>query len=550
MKTSAAKGLAHILKTEGVEWVSTFPICSANNALAEEGLRLIMMRDDRYAVALADAFSRVTGGKKIGVCTVMGGANPAGLQIAFGALAQAYEDSSPVLCITDGLAAGDTALANFDMSSGLNSVTKWTGHIDQAHRVPEFMRRAFSLLRNGRPGPVLLTLPKNCGDYDEDQHPYTPVKRWKSAPCEPDVKAAVQALLRAKRPLIYVGQGVFYADATDELLQFAEMTRMPVLTTLNAKSAFPENHALSIGVRGEPAVHSLEKCDLILAVGCSLANGRFRHAVPQAKDKIIIQCNVSERDINRHYHANFALLGDAGLTLQALKQEYAAQKDGQSELDPGLAEKVKVLKEQMDLRYRTLMESSEKPINSYRVYGDLMKAIDLENSFVTPDSGNTRDQTSTVFESLIPHGFLGWGNVTTLGYGLAAAMAAKLAYPERQCVNITGDAGVNYMLGNFEPLMRYGVGVTTIHLNNDGFSGYGPGFWGEGHDPYTWEVTDHTIVNMAQAVRALGYHSERVEEPADIIPALERAFDENRRNKPAYLEFICSRHPVFGAWIR
>src|SRR5262249_62332365 len=109
-----------------------------------------------------------------------------------------------------------------------------------------------------------------------------------------------------------------------------------------------------------------------------------------------------------------------------------------------------------------------------------MKVLDPKNSFVTGDSGNTRDQISTVYEAQIPRGYLGWGNVSTLGFSLAAALGAKLAYPERQCVNITGDAGVSYMMGNFEAVSRYGLGGGTIHINNRGLSGYWPGVWGAG----------------------------------------------------------------------
>ena len=143
---------------------------------------------------------------------------------------------------------------------------------------------------------------------------------------------------------------------------------------------------------------------------------------------------------------------------------------------------------------------------------------------------------------------MGWGKVSSLGFGLAAAVAAKLAFPERQCVNITGDAGVGYMLGNFEPLVRHEIGVTTIHINNGGFSGYGPGFWGPGHDPYTCEVSDHSVADMSEAVKAMGCYAEDVAEPSEIIPALRRAFDQNARHRPAYLEVLCSRYPVFGRW--
>ena len=211
-------------------------------------------------------------------------------------------------------------------------------------------------------------------------------------------------------------------------------------------------------------------------------------------------------------------------------------------------DEIREAKEQFMAKYCPLMESDEKPINPYRVYSDLMKTVDLSNSFVTHDSGNTRDQLSTVYESIIPHGFMGWGNVSTLGFSLAAVMAAKLAYPERQCVNVTGDAGVGYMIGNIEALVRHEIGVTTIHINNGGFAGYGPGFWGKGHDPYTCAVSDHSVADMSEAVKAMGCYAEHVTEPSEIIPSLKRAFNENACNRPAYLEFICSQYPVYGAW--
>jgi acetolactate synthase-1/2/3 large subunit len=550
MKIAAATGLARILKAEGVSWVSTFPSCGVNNALAEEGVRLVMMREERYAVAVADAFSRITCGERIGVCTVMGAINPAGLQMAYGALAQAFEDSSPVLCISDGVPLGAAGRSRFDVTQAFGSVTKWDGHIDQPERVPEFLRRAFTYLRLGRPGPVLITLPRQMAgaEYDDAETPYTPVQTWRSAPDGDAVQAAVKLLLTAKDPLLYVGEGVLYGGATEEVLQLAEQAQVPVLTTLKAKSAFPEQHPLSVGVRGDLALHFLRKCDLVLSIGSSLSRGHFRHVIPNAKDKAIVQCTVDELDINKGYSVDVALIGDAKLTLRAFISELSAQTGGSARASDGLIEEIASTKGRFMAKYRPLMESEETPINPYRVYSDLMKAIDLDNSFVTHDSGNTRDQTSTIYEARIPRGYMGWGNVSTLGFGLAAAVAAKLAHPERQCVNITGDAGVGYMLGNLEALVRNSIGVTTIHINNGGFAGYGPGFWGPGHDPYTCEVSDHSVADLSEAVKALGYYTEDVVRPADIIPALERAFAENGRGRPAYLEMICSRYPVFGAW--
>jgi acetolactate synthase-1/2/3 large subunit len=347
-----------------------------------------------------------------------------------------------------------------------------------------------------------------------------------------------------------VGEGVFYGQATDELLQFAELAQVPVLTTLKAKSAFPENHPLSVGIRGSLAEHFLHKFDLLFAIGSSLFPNRFSHAIPDANHKTIVQCTVDTLDINRSYETDYAVIGDAKLTLQALIQELSAQTGGGARKNQGLIEEIRAGKEAFMAKFRPLMESHEKPINPYRVYGDLMKILDPKSSFVTGDSGNTRDQISTVYEAQIPHGYLGWGNVSTLGFSLAAALGAKLAYPDRQCVNITGDAGVSYMMGNFEAATRYGIGVTTIHINNGGFAGYGPGFWGPGHDPYTHEVSDHSKACMATMAKAQGFYAEDVTEPSEIIPALRRAFEANAKSQPAYLEFICSQHPVYGGWIR
>src|SRR6058998_912677 len=548
MKVKAANGFARALKAEGIPWVSCYPTNHVNNALGEEGVPILMMGEERFAVAVADGFSRVTSGKQIGVSTVMANLNAAGIQMAYGAIAQAWEDSSPLLVIAEGVGQGASRHTHYDMAEAFKSVTKWTGKVDRADLVPDYVRRAFTQLRSGRPGPVLLIVPPNLGEYDEDEHPYTPIKGWKSAPDPDDVKAAVQALLRAQNPLLYVGEGIFYAQAKDELLQFAELAQVPVLTTLKGKSAFPENHPLAVGVRGSLAERFLRKCDLLFSIGTSLFPNRFSHAIPDADKKTIVQCTIDTLDLNRSYETRHAVVGDAKLTLQALSEELSRR--GAPKKNTALVDEIRAARQEFRAKFTPWLESSETPINPYRVLGDLMKVLDPKHSFVTADSGNTRDQTSTVYEAQIPRGFLGWGNVSTLGFSLAGAVVAKLAYPDRQCVHVTGDAGVCYMMGNFEAVARYKIGITTLHINNGGYSGYGPGFWGGGHDPYTWKVSDHSSACMANMAKAVGFYSEDVTQPSEVIPALKRAFDENGKGRPAFLEFICSHHPVHGGWVR
>ncbi|MDP6668073.1 MAG: thiamine pyrophosphate-binding protein, partial [Dehalococcoidia bacterium] len=323
MTIDVATGIARILKAENVPWVSTFPVSKVNNSFGREGLMLLMMRDDRYAVAVADAYSRINNGTKIGVCTFSGGINAAGAHVAYSGVAQAYEDGSPVLCIVDAVPAGAGEHTRYDQDASMRGVSKWYGYIDKPERVPEFMRRAFTMLRTGRPGPVVLGVPNAAATYDETVDPYTPPKGWKSLPDPADITGAIAALNSAKKPVLFVGEGVLYANATDELKAFAEKANLPVVTTLKAKGVFPENHPLSVGVRGDHVVKFMEEADLVFAVGASLSPGRFGHGVPDATSKTIVQCNIDEYDINRIYETSHAVIGDARSTLQALEAELA-----------------------------------------------------------------------------------------------------------------------------------------------------------------------------------------------------------------------------------
>ena len=549
MTIDVATGIGRILKQEGVEWVSTFPVCRVNNALGREGIPIVMMRDDRYAVALADAYSRINAGSKIGVCTFQGGVNAAGLQVAYAGMAQAYEDGSPVLCITDGVPIGATENSQFDVTSSLKSVSKWYGYVDKPERLPEFMRRAFTMLRTGSPGPVVLAIPDADGLYDETADPYIPVKGWKSAPNPDDVTAAVELLIKAQDPLIYVGEGVIYAGASAELKELAELANAPVISTLKAKGAFPEDHPLFVGVRGEQVNHYLNKSDLILAVGSSLSPGRFSHAIPNAVNKTIIHATINELHVNKVYSTAAALIGDARFTLQALVKELSSKTSGNGRPANGVAADVKAARDSAMVQYREAMASTDKPMNPYRIYAGLIEVLDPHNSFVTHESGNTRDQLSTVYDTLVPRGFLGWGNVSSLGFSLAATIAAKLSFPQKQCVAVTGEAGLGYMMGNLEVPLRQKLGITIAHVSNGGFAGYGPGFWGDGHDPFTHRVQGYDEVDMSRVIEALGYHTERVTEPSEVAPALKRAMAANDRSQPAYIEFICSQYPIYGGWV-
>ena len=430
MTIDAATGIARILKQEGVEWVSTFPVCRVNNALGREGIPMVMMRDDRYAVAVADAFSRITAGRQIGVCTFQGGVNAAGMQYAYAGMAQAFEDGSPVLCITDGIPAGGSENTQFDVFKSMTSVSKWFGYIDKPERVPEFMRRAFTMLRSGRPGPVILAVPDPTGTYDETADPYQPVRGAKHAPVPEDVAQAIDLLTGARNPLIYAGEGVIYGGASEELLAFAEMANAPVVTTLKGKGAFPENHPLFVGVRGGQVTNYLNNSDLIFAVGSSLSPGRFSHRIPNATSKTIVHCDVDELHVNKAYPTAQAVIGDARYSLQALTEELSQRPVKSTRSREDVTLEVRNERDAGMAQYQEAMASDDKPINPYRVYAGLMEALDPTNSFVTHESGNTRDQLSTVYETLVAPRLSGLGQCVNPGLRLGRLGGRATGRPE------------------------------------------------------------------------------------------------------------------------
>jgi acetolactate synthase-1/2/3 large subunit len=537
------------LKAEGITWVSTFPASPVNEILADEGIRHVMAREERIAVAIADGFSRVSDGRRFGVTTCMGGINAAGIQMAYGALAQAYEDSSPLLCITGGVDAANWQLSRYDIQRGFECVTKWTAYINAAERVPAYVRRAFTYLKTGHPAPVVLQVPPDIVDqtYDDAAYPYAPVKGWKYVGADRDIEVAVKAVLAAQRPVIYAGQGVFYADACPELKAFAERVHAPVVSTLLGKSVFPEDHPLALGVRGLPVEQYLTRADLILGVGTSFNRNRFSHVIPQASGKTLIQISIDEFDVNKNYQVNHAIVGDAKLILQRMLAHVEAREKPRN---ASLEDEIRQAKAAKRARFEEALTSSETPMNPYRVYWDVMHTIDRDQSIITHDSGNVRDQLSTIWEATVSHGYVGWGNVSTLGFGLGAALGAKLAHPERTVVNFCGDAGFGYFAGNLEVGLRERIPIITVHINNDGFSGYGPGFWGKGHAPSTSKVTPSSVFSSAKVAEGMGLHSERVDDPDEVIPAFQRAVQATQTGRPALLEMICRQYPIFGRWLR
>lgn len=539
--------IANILKLEGVEHLVCFPNNAIIDAAAEAGIRPICARTERVAVNIADGLSRVASGRRTGVCAVQYGP---GAENAFSGIAQAYSDASPVLLLPAGIDRRRQGLApNFQAIYNYRSVTKWVEVINFADRIPQMLRRAFTLLRAGKPGPVMLEVPTDVmkEEIPDEAVRYSPVRAARPLGDPQDVREAVRVLLAARAPVIVAGQGILYAEAWDELKAFAELVQAPVLTTLNGKSAFPEDHPLALGTGGLSGTkmvdHFLRKADLAFGVGTSFTRSTF--IVPIPPGKTIVQVTIAEQDINKDYPISHAIIGDARAVLRQLVEEVGRLVGPNGRRgETGVAAEVRAVKEEFLSEWMPRLTSDEVPVNPYRVIWELMRTVDRRRTIVTHDAGNPRDQILPFYEALIPHGYLGWGKSTQLGSGLGLAMGGKLAAPDKLVVWLVGDAGFGMTGLDFETAVRSKIPILTIVMNNGLMGGY------ERYLPVSTARygTRFLSGDYSKVAEGLGGYTERVEKPHDLAPALRRAIEEVDAGRAALLEVITKEEPEYPTY--
>ena len=541
----AAQAVATILKQEGVECLFCFPINQVIDAAAEVGIRPIMARTERAVLGMADGFSRASNGRRIGVCTVQYGP---GTENSFGGLAQAYSDSTPILFLPGGAPEPRTGVQPaFDAVLNFQHVTKWVARVNRGDRIPEFLRRAFTYLRNGRPGPVALELPWDLmlADVDEAASAYAPVTATKTMANPADVETAVRAMVAAKLPLIHAGLGILYAQASAELVELAELFQAPVMTTLSGKSAFPEDHPLSIGSGGlawpRAITRFLADADLVFGAGASLSISPF--AAPIPKGKVAVQLTVDDRDLNKDYAAQHLLVGDAKLVLRQMIEETRRQLGPSGRRgDDRTATQIRTVKNEWLAEWMPRLTSDEVPINPYRVVWDLQQALADRPVIVTHDAGNPRDQMTPFWVAREPNSYIGWGRSTHLGYSLPLALGAKVARPEATVVHVLGDAAFGQCGMDIETAVRNRIGIVTVLMNNSCLGGY------DKHLPNATRLygTRFLSGNYSKVADGLGAYTECVEKPHEIIPAVQRAVKVADGGRPAVLEIITKEDPVLS----
>lgn len=526
--------IAKILKAEGVEWMAAFPEQKLIDAAAKEGIRPIITRQERAGVNMADGYSRIMNGRRIGVFTMQRGP---GAENAFGGVAQGFADNVPLLVLPGGHELDRFGShPSFDAVNNYGGITKWCGYLSNPIQITGRFRTAFTQLKHGRPAPVLVEIPDDVGtaEYRADLD-YQKVTVHRSAADPADVKELVAALLKAKDPILYVGQGVHYAEAYQELVAFAELTSIPVLTTLAGKSSFPECHPLSLGTGANSATlmahHFLQKADFVLGIGAGFSTTAFNAPLPARVP--LAQVTNEIADLNKEHAISYGAIGDAKLVLQQMIEEVRRQSgpNGPNDLYDK-PNQISAVKTEFMKEWIPRLKSDEVPLSPYRVLTELTCAIDPDNSIVTHDSGYPREQFVPFWPANTPHSYIGWGKSTQLGYGLGISLGAKLAAPERQVINVMGDAAFGMAGLDIETAVRAGIGIMTVVLNNGVMTNY------DSHMPFSSKKygTNALGGEYAKVAEGLGAHAEVVTTPDQLGPAIRRAANVNKTGRPALIE--------------
>ncbi len=539
-----AEAIGKILMTEGVEVAAGITGQSVGfvaDALSE--LKICYVRQERVAVDVCDGYARVSG-KPAAMFTDAG---PAAAN-AMGGLVNSFGDSVPVLFFAGENDRFDLPERRYTKELPLHDVfapvTKYTGRIEDPSQVEPVLRRAFVNLKSGRRAPVVVGTPYDVTSMDLDELNYKAIGDPIRVGGDPRaIEAAVRMLAAAERPYVYVGAGVLFAGAGPELLELAELLTLPVATTLNGKSAFPENHPLSLGIGGFAratygtlhATKAAEECDVALTIGC----GFKRHATRRPMPKGIkhIQVDVDEQELHRDYAADVVIQGDAKLVLQQML-EAARSLLPRERFQPRREVLVTVAERRAQWveACRPLLFSEERPINPFRVTYEFSQLVDPSQTIVLHDAGSVRGSTCQHYPAITPRSFLGFGVESAMDWSLGAGMGAKLAAPEKLVCSFMGDEALGEVAMDMETSVRVGIPIMIVMINNKGFPDPDGGL-----SPRLADVRYRQVADHAAMARALGVDAVRVEDPNELRPALQNAINSTRNGRTAMVEVVTRR---------
>ncbi len=456
------------LEQEGVEVVFGFPggqiIDVFDQLNRSDKFEFILSRHEQGATHMADGYARATG--KVGVVIVTSG--PGATNTVTG-LATAMMDSIPLVAITGQVSTpliGNDAFQEADIVGITRSITKHNYLVQTVEELPQLLKNAFHIARTGRPGPVLVDIPKDVQkgtlhDYVYPSEPDVPGLRVQVQADSAKIRQAWEMIRTSRKPLIYAGGGVIHANASDELFQFATKAHIPVTTTLMGLGGFPENHALALhmlGMHGTVyANKAVQDCDCLIAIGSRFEDrvtGKINEFAPHAK---IIHMDIDPSSISKNVPVDLDLVGDIKNILQAMLPMVSA-----CDTDAWLRQ-VTDWKKKNPLRYET--PSDEESIMPQYLIETVCRLADRDAIVVT-EVGQHQMWTAQYFEFTRPRSFLSSGGLGTMGFGLPAAIGAQRGFPKRQVIDIAGDGSIQMNIQELATAAYKNLPVKTIVVNN------------------------------------------------------------------------------------
>jgi acetolactate synthase-1/2/3 large subunit len=470
-KITGAKALIESMLHEGVDTIFGYPggaIMPAFDALYDYDKQLnhILTRHEQGAAHAAQGYARVSG--KVGVCLVTSG--PAATNTVTG-ISDAMLDSTPLVVITGQVGAallGTDAFQEIDVVGITQPITKWAYQIRRAEDIPWAVARAFYIARTGRPGPVVLDITKNAQfqEFDFEYKPITHIRSYIPIP-EVDsdqVKAAAELINSAKRPYALVGQGVLLSEAEAELKAFLEKADIPAAWTLLGASAMPSDFPLNVGFLGmhgnvAPNIKTNE-CDVLIAIGMRFDDRVTGNLAKYAKQAKVVHLDIDPAEINKNVKADAPVLGTAKETLPALTALIQPAKH---------TEWIESFREVDKQEFEKVIKRELHPDSDEMTMGEVIRKISVathHNAVVVTDVGQNQMMAARYSNYNIPRSLVTSGGLGTMGFGLPAAMGAKVGAPERTVVMYSGDGGFQMTIQELGTIMQEQLGVKMVILNN------------------------------------------------------------------------------------
>lgn len=517
MQLNGSEILIECLKEQGVDTIFGYPggaVLNVYDALYKHPeIRHILTSHEQGASHAADGYARATG--KVGVCLATSG--PGATNLVTG-IATAFMDSVPMVAITCnvGVASlGKDSFQEVDILGITMPVTKHNYIVKDVTKLADTVRNAFRIAKSGRPGPVLIDIPKDITAAVTEYEPADPMPVYRVTQTirEEDITAALELIENCNKPFIMVGGGAVISDASDELAEFAALMDSPVCDTLMGKGAFDGeslNYTGMIGMHGTKASDfGVAGCDLLVAIGCRFSDRVTGNTQTFAKDAKILQIDVDPAEVNKNVMVDVSIVGDVKKVLEVLNSRMS-QADHR-----GWLGQIYRLKNQYPLTY------NEEVLTGPYILETISRLTKGE-AIITTDVGQHQMWTSQYIKFKYPRTFLTSGGLGTMGYGLGAAMGAQVGVPDRQVINIAGDGCFRMNMNELATAARYNIPIIQVCINNHVL-----GMVKQWQDLFYEQRFSHTILNDAvdfvKVAEALGVKGIRITKKEEVEPALKEA---------------------------